>query len=65
MKKEAIDFLENYKRKLVPDLEVDWSPNAMCTVCNDTEGVSVIDDFLACENCSSTWNLDGTGGERG
>ena len=45
------------------DIEVDWEPSARCSVCADGIGdIEQEDEGLVCQECGTSWNLDGTGG---
>lgn len=48
------------------DIEVDWTPSGLCPVCPD--GIGDIgwgdDDDVRCKDCGTTWNRDGTNGQR-
>lgn len=48
------------------DIEVDWEPRATCSVC-ESGGDIVMNDVetLICNECDTTWSLEGTDGERG
>lgn len=48
------------------DIEVDWEPSACCSVCPDGIGAIKQNDgeSLVCDDCGTTWSLDGTCGER-
>lgn len=47
------------------DIEVDWTPSALCSVCEDGIGdIHAEDDGLICRECGTQWDIDGTGGER-
>ena len=61
---EGQEAPESNRHRPVPDLAVSWTPDCFCTVCDSTQTVTYIDDFLVCEGCESTWELDGTGGVR-
>lgn len=46
------------------DIEVDWEPSALCSVCEDGIGdIDLADDGLACRECGTTWDIDGENGE--
>jgi len=49
-----------------PDIAVDWEISALCSVCPDGIGtvVTIDSETIACEECNTHWNLDGTAGER-
>lgn len=47
------------------DIEVDWELVAYCSICDDGIGnVKHEGDNLLCHECGTSWDLDGTGGER-
>ncbi len=47
------------------DIAVDWEPLANCSVCADGIGdIEQEDEGLVCQECGTSWNLDGTGGTR-
>lgn len=49
-----------------PDIAVDWEISASCSVCPDGIGDVKTNDSetVRCEECGTTWHIDGTGGER-
>ena len=59
------DHLRQHEPGRAMDIEVDWTPSAFCPVCEDGIGEIVQeDDGLLCRECGTTWDLDGTNGER-
>lgn len=59
------DHLEQHRPGRALDVTVDWEPSALCSVCED--GIGMIeeqDGMLVCTECGTTWELDGTNGER-
>lgn len=66
----ASDVLADHLAQHAPgravDIEVDWEPSALCSVCEDGIGLIKPDDDggLECEECGTVWDIDGTGGER-
>ena len=47
------------------DIEVDWTPSAVCSVCEDGIGdIHAEDEGLTCRDCGTRWDINGTGGER-
>lgn len=45
------------------DIEVDWKLVAYCSICDDGIGdIEQEDEGLVCQQCGTSWNLDGTGG---
>lgn len=66
----ASDVLADHLAQHAPgravDIEVDWEPSALCSVCEDGIGLIKPDDDggLECEECGTVWDINGTGGER-
>lgn len=61
------DHLAQHAPGRAVDIEVSWEPSAMCSVCSDGIGLVKIDndgEGLECEECGTTWDIEGTGGER-
>jgi hypothetical protein len=54
-----------YDEGRAPDITVDWEISACCSVCEDGIGKVVHNDSetVTCEECGTTWFMDGTGGE--
>lgn len=46
------------------DIDVDWEPSASCSVCTHGGDVQQDGDGLVCQDCGTTWNIDGTFGYR-
>lgn len=58
------DHQEQHRPGRALDIEVDWAPHARCSVCSDGIGtIEQDDDGLACRECGTTWDLEGTMGE--
>lgn len=45
-----------------PDVEISWTLDADCTVCEDGGGMRVEDGQIVCAQCGTTWCMDGTRG---
>jgi len=60
------DHLDQHKPGRAMDIAVDWEVSACCNVCEDEIGDVETDDgeTLRCRECGTTWNIDGTNGER-
>jgi hypothetical protein len=54
-----------YDTGRAPDITVDWEISACCSVCEDGVGTVVTNDSetVTCEECGTTWSIDGTAGE--
>lgn len=47
-----------------PDIEIDWTPDASCSICDDGGNIEINDiETVVCRQCNTTWTLDGTDGE--
>lgn len=48
------------------DVVVDWTPHAQCSVCADNGNIEWGErrKTIRCQNCGTTWKLDGTDGRR-
>lgn len=59
------EHLEQHAPGRALDIAVDWEPSARCSVC-ESGGDIVMNDVetLICNECDTTWTLDGTDGER-
>lgn len=59
------DHLAQHAPGRAVDIAVDWEPSAMCSVCEDGIGdVQQEDGGLTCQDCGTTWDIDGESGER-
>lgn len=60
------DHLRQHKPGRALDIEVSWEPSALCNVCEDDIGDIYwpYSGTLECRQCETTWDIDGTGGER-
>lgn len=60
------DHLDQHKPGRALDIEVSWEPVALCSVCEDGFGdiAHGYDGDLRCKKCETTWDIDGTSGER-
>jgi hypothetical protein len=56
---------DQYAPGRAPDITVDWEISACCSVCEDGVGKVVTNDSetVTCEECDTTWCIDGTAGE--
>lgn len=59
------DHLRQHEPGRALDIDVDWTPSARCSVCEDGIGTVVQDDDgLACRECGTRWDIEGKYGER-
>lgn len=58
------DHLAQHEPGRALDIEVDWVPRGRCSVCADGGDIEQEDEGLVCQECGTSWNLDGTGGTR-
>lgn len=61
------DHLKQHEPGRALDIEVDWEPSGICPVCDDGIGMIGWDEDgegVKCKDCGTTWDLDGTNGER-
>lgn len=56
---------EQFEPGRAPDITVDWTISASCSVCPDGIGDVVTNDSesVICNDCNTTWHIDGTSGE--
>lgn len=59
------DHIEQHGPGRAVDIEVDWEISAYCSVCDDGIGdIEVVDsEIVECQECGTSWSMDGTGGE--
>lgn len=61
-------LLDDHLRQHAPgralDITVDWEPLASCSVCGDGGDIHTVSDGLECRRCGTSWEIDGTCGER-
>lgn len=57
---------DQYSPGRAPDIAVDWTISACCSVCPDGIGDVELNDgeSVVCKECNTTWSMDGTHGER-
>lgn len=59
------DHLKQHEPGRALDIEVDWEPSALCSVCEGGGDIVMNDvETLICNECDTIWTLDGTNGER-
>ncbi|OAV62827.1 hypothetical protein [Enteractinococcus helveticum] len=63
-----ISFIQEHIDQHAPgraiDIEVIWEVNADCTVCENGGDITDVDvETLQCQQCNTTWSMDGTFGE--
>lgn len=65
-RKWLADHLAQHEEGRALDIEVDWKPSALCSVCDD--GVGDIeaweDEQVRCRECGTRWDYDGRNGTR-
>lgn len=56
---------DQYSPGRAPDIAVDWTISALCSVCPDGIGDVELNDgeSVTCRECLTTWSMDGTHGE--
>lgn len=58
------DHQEQHKPGRALDIEVEYELVARCSVCKDGGNIYVEDDVLLCDQCGTSWDMDGTMGKR-
>lgn len=61
----AREHADQYEPGRAPDIEIDWTPSAVCPICDDWVDLTTVDsETLECPQCHTTWSMNGHDGQR-